>query len=65
MDYDKEFRVLAKHEIVEDFQRKRFPAFNVEGLEDCRIFEYKIDFGSHVLLATPIHMAIVKSPFVY
>ncbi len=41
IDYDKEFHLLAKQEIVENLQRNKFPAFNVEGLEDCRLFAFQ------------------------
>lgn len=44
VDYDKEFQLLAKHEIVEDLPREKFPAFNVEGMEDCRLFAFKDRF---------------------
>jgi tetratricopeptide (TPR) repeat protein len=37
---DREFQVLKELEIIENLPRERFPAFNVEGLEDLRLFEY-------------------------
>jgi tetratricopeptide (TPR) repeat protein len=40
-DLDKDFQLLSKQEIIEDLSRKRYPAFNVEGLEDCRLFTFK------------------------
>jgi len=41
IDFDKEFRLSEQHEIIENLPRMRFPAFNVEGLEDCRLFKFK------------------------
>lgn len=37
---DWECNVISQQEIVENLLRERFPAFNVEGLEEGRIFEY-------------------------
>ncbi len=39
LDYTPDFQLLAQREIVEDSYERRPPAF-VEGLEDCRLFEY-------------------------
>ncbi|HSW87035.1 MAG TPA: CDC27 family protein [Rhabdochlamydiaceae bacterium] len=37
--YDRDFNVLSQHEITETLPRERIRSFNVEGLEDCRLFE--------------------------
>ncbi len=42
--YDKNFNLVSQQEIIEDLQRKRIRSCNVEGLEDCRIFEFKNSF---------------------
>jgi tetratricopeptide (TPR) repeat protein len=39
LKYDKEFNLLSQNEIRESLPRKRFPIWNIEGLEDCRLFE--------------------------
>jgi tetratricopeptide (TPR) repeat protein len=44
LNYDKDFRLLKQHEIIENLPRKKIPAFNIDGLEDCRIFEFKDRF---------------------
>lgn len=41
IEYDRDFRPLAQKEIVENLPRERFPAYLVEGLEDCRIFPFQ------------------------
>ncbi len=41
--YDKNFKLLSQREIIEDLPRERIRAFNIEGLEDCRIFSYGND----------------------
>lgn len=38
--YDKNFNLLSQQEIIEDLPRQHFNVMNVEGLEDCRIFEF-------------------------
>ena len=38
---DRNFRTLSKREILENLPREHFPAYLVEGLEDCRIFSYR------------------------
>ncbi|MBS0620313.1 MAG: hypothetical protein JSS61_02510 [Verrucomicrobia bacterium] len=37
--YDKDLNLLSQHEITEDLPRDRVRAFNLEGLDDCRIFQ--------------------------
>lgn len=40
--YDKKFQILFQKEIVENLPRaKTKPHFKIEGLEDCRLIEYK------------------------
>ena len=41
--YDKNFKLLSQREIIEDLPRERIRAFNIEGLEDCRIFGFGKD----------------------
>lgn len=41
LDYDEEFNLVSQNEIIENLPRKRTPHFNVEGLEDCRIFSHE------------------------
>lgn len=38
--YDKDFNLLSQAEIIEDLPRKKTHIHNIEGLEDCRIFEW-------------------------
>lgn len=38
--YDRDFHLLSQQEIIEDLPRNRKKIRNVEGLEDCRIFEF-------------------------
>ncbi|MDE3045275.1 MAG: hypothetical protein KGJ02_01330 [Verrucomicrobiota bacterium] len=38
---DQDFNILSQQEIVEHLPRKKFPPCSVEGLEDCRLFEYQ------------------------
>lgn len=38
--YDPDFNFLSQHEITETLSRERIRSFNVEGLEDCRLFEF-------------------------
>ena len=38
---DFDFNILSTQEIVENLPRDRFRALNVEGLEDCRLFEFQ------------------------
>lgn len=38
--YDKNFNLLSQNEIVEDLPRLKTKFWNVQGLEDCRMFEY-------------------------
>lgn len=40
LHYDKKFNLISQQEIIETLSRERFPAFNLEGLEDCRLFTY-------------------------
>ncbi len=39
--YDRDFMLISQQEIVEDFRAKDFVSCNVEGLEDCRLFDLK------------------------
>ena len=39
--YDEDFNLVSQKEIIENLPRKRTPHFNVEGLEDCRIFSHQ------------------------
>ncbi len=42
--YDKDFKLLSQHEIIEDLLRERVNCWisaNIQGLDDCRIFEYQ------------------------
>jgi len=38
ISYDREFNLISQQEIIENLNRPRFRSFNIEGLEDCRIF---------------------------
>ena len=40
LDYDESFNLLAEKEIIEDLPRKKHRFFNLEGLDDCRIFAF-------------------------
>jgi glycosyltransferase involved in cell wall biosynthesis len=40
LEYDKDFNLLSQQEIVEDLPRYRYQSRNIEGLEDCRMFEF-------------------------
>jgi hypothetical protein len=40
---DPDFKVISQREIVENLPRDKIPAFNVEGFEDCRLFEWNGD----------------------
>jgi tetratricopeptide (TPR) repeat protein len=39
--YDPQFNLLSQREIIENLDRKRYRAFNIEGLDDCRLFEFQ------------------------
>ncbi|MGC1879517.1 MAG: hypothetical protein WA678_09105 [Rhabdochlamydiaceae bacterium] len=39
LDYDRNFNLLSQLEIIENLPRDKFHAFNIEGLDDCRIFD--------------------------
>jgi glycosyltransferase involved in cell wall biosynthesis len=41
LQYDKEFNLLSQQEIIEDLHRPHFKYRNIEGLEDCRLFEFE------------------------
>jgi tetratricopeptide (TPR) repeat protein len=41
IDYSRDFKPLWQKEIVENLPREHFPAYLVEGLEDCRIFSFQ------------------------
>jgi hypothetical protein len=38
---DLKFDLISQHEIRENLPRERFPAFNIEGFEECRLFSYQ------------------------
>ena len=40
LQYDKSFKLQAEREILENLARKRIRSFNLEGLDDCRIFSW-------------------------
>ncbi len=40
VDYDTDFKLISQREIIDDLPRERIRGVNVEGLEDCRIFEF-------------------------
>lgn len=44
ISYDKNFAALSQQEIIENLPRNRARAFNVDGIEDCRIFEWNGKF---------------------
>lgn len=39
--YDTDLNILSQKEIVENLPRQKRKSYNIEGLEDCRIIEYK------------------------
>jgi len=39
--YDRDLNVVAQQEIVEDLPRQRIRSFNLEGLDDCRLFPFQ------------------------
>lgn len=39
--YTPDFKIVSQQEIIEDLPRDRIRTFSLEGLDDCRIFEYK------------------------
>ncbi len=39
--YDRSFNKIAQHEILEDLDRPHHRTYIVQGLEDCRIFEFQ------------------------
>ncbi|MBA3721553.1 MAG: glycosyltransferase [Parachlamydiaceae bacterium] len=41
VQYDPNFNILSEREIIENLPRERIKNRPIEGLEDCRIFEYK------------------------
>ena len=41
LHYDRSFKLLSQREIVENLPREKFHAFIVQGLEDCRIIDWK------------------------
>ena len=43
--YDRNFEMLSQQEIVENLPREKVRAFNVEGMEDCRLFEHQGKLG--------------------
>ena len=40
INYDRNFNKISQNEIIENLPRRRFTPFNLEGLDDCRIFEF-------------------------
>lgn len=43
--YDRDFNIISQKEIVENLPRVKLkPSFDIEGLEDCRIFELNNDY---------------------
>ncbi len=40
LNYDKQFNLLSQHEIIENLPREHIRTFSLEGLDDCRLFEY-------------------------
>jgi hypothetical protein len=40
LDYDRFFQLQNTKEIIENLPRKRIRSFNLEGLDDCRIFSF-------------------------
>ncbi len=40
IDYDMNFNILSQKEIVEDLPREKIYSCSLEGLEDCRLFEF-------------------------
>jgi len=41
LQYNKDFDLIAQQEIIEDKPRMKWQTRNVEGLEDCRIFDFQ------------------------
>jgi tetratricopeptide (TPR) repeat protein len=41
LDYNRNFHLQSQHEIIENLPRKKIRTFNLEGLDDCRIFDWK------------------------
>lgn len=41
IEYDRNFNLLGQQEIIEDLPREHIRFVNVEGLEDCRLFDFK------------------------
>ncbi|HEY2809974.1 MAG TPA: hypothetical protein VGJ00_01080 [Rhabdochlamydiaceae bacterium] len=41
LEYNSEFNLQSQKEIIEDLPRKRICTFNIEGLDDCRIFNFQ------------------------
>ncbi len=41
VQYDRNFHLLSQKEIVENLPREKMRIYNVEGLEDCRLFKFK------------------------
>lgn len=40
LQYDRDFNLLSQQEIIENLSRKQYKLRNIEGLEDCRMFEF-------------------------
>ncbi|MBI2743545.1 MAG: hypothetical protein HYX48_06480 [Chlamydiales bacterium] len=38
--YDRDLKLLSQDEIIENLPRERIHSFNIEGMDDCRIFGY-------------------------
>ena len=63
VQYDRNFNLLSQKEIVENLPRIRVSQHNVEGLEDCRLFEFKIQFGLRALPLIQIRHNRLKFPY--
>lgn len=50
LHYDHDFNLQLQQEIIENLSRERIRAFNLEGLDDCRIFNWNL--GSYFTCTT-------------
>lgn len=41
VEYDRNFNLLGQQEIIENLQREHVRFVNIQGLEDCRLFDFK------------------------
>ena len=44
LQYDADFNLKSQAEIIENLPRKRIRSFNLEGLDDCRLFQFQNRF---------------------